>query len=92
MGVPTGKIRQRNYAGTGLPTLLVQGMTPALDFLLGGTKPLMILPIPLASGPLEMLAGERLQTQSMEVLAQLKLRLKCEPALLATIVMENLTR
>ena len=57
MGVPTGKIGGRNYAGIGLPMLLVLDMILPLDFLLGGTKPLMILPIPLASGPLEMLAG-----------------------------------
>ena len=67
MGVPTGKIGGRNYAGIGLPMLLVLHMILPLvlcwdrilplDFLLGGTKPLMILPIPLASGPLEMMAG-----------------------------------
>ncbi|MNV63043.1 hypothetical protein D3C71_1556190 [compost metagenome] len=56
MGVPTGKIGRRNYAGIGLPMLHVLDMILPLDYLLLGTKPPMTLPIPLASGPLETMA------------------------------------
>ncbi|MNT13634.1 hypothetical protein D3C72_1486100 [compost metagenome] len=56
MGVPTGKTGRRNYAGIGLPMLLVLDMILPLDYLLLGMKPPMTLPIPLASGLLETMA------------------------------------